>query len=164
MRVYFPGTLASLRLLRGSGELPAPVTGFAVTPTLREWYASGDAEELEYAAFTNAARASLRLLAADPTAPRRRVVISADVDDSDVTLLSDLDDAAVRVTAPVPVDRIAAVHVDGSEAETDVRAAAAAILEAELGDDDAQFTVDGAEGHELQWYGVQELGALLDDR
>ena len=35
---------------------------FAVTPALRERYASGDLEELEYVAMTHAARASLRLL------------------------------------------------------------------------------------------------------
>ena len=28
---------------------------------------------------------------------------------------------------------------------------------AEAGDDDAQFLVDGAEGHELMWYATQEL-------
>jgi len=43
-----------------------------VTPTLREWYAEGDAEELEYAALMAAARASLRLLAHASDAPPRR--------------------------------------------------------------------------------------------
>ena len=33
---------------------------------------------------------------------------------------------------------------------------------ADLGDDDAQFTVDSAEDHELEWFGVQEIPALLD--
>lgn len=32
---------------------------------------------------------------------------------------------------------------------------------ADLGDDDAQFTVDGAEDHELLWFGVQEIPQLL---
>ena len=35
------------------------MTAYAVTPALREWYAEGDAEELEYAALQEAARASL---------------------------------------------------------------------------------------------------------
>jgi hypothetical protein len=30
------------------------------------------------------------------------------------------------------------------------------------GDDDAQFTVDGAEDHELEWYDVSELEHLLE--
>lgn len=162
MRVYLPSTVPLLRVLLEAGELPAPLTGFAVTPTLREWYASGDTEELEYAALTDAARASLRLLDADLTAPRRRVVVVADVDDGDIRLLTDLDKSAVRVLTPAPLSRVDALHVDDAEAESDVRAAAAAILAAELGSDDAQFVVDGAEGHELAWYAVQELGPLLE--
>lgn len=162
MRVYLPGTVPTLRVLLETGRLPSPLTGFAVTPALREWYASGDTEELEYAALTDAARASLRLLDADPVAPRRRVVIVADADDGDTALLAELDRSAVRVAAPVPLGRVDAVHVDGEQAEPDVRAAAAAILEAELGSDDAQFIVDGAEGHELGWYAVQELRPLLE--
>ena len=50
-----------------------------MTPGLREWYAEGDEEELEYVAFTRAAQDALRLLRHDPAAPRRRVVVSADV-------------------------------------------------------------------------------------
>lgn len=162
MRVYLPGTVPVLRGLLEAGQLTPPLTGFAVTPTLREWYASGDTEEMEYTALTDAARASLRLLDADPLAPRRRVVIALDVDDADTRLLTELDRAAVRVSAPVTLATIDAVHVDGVDAEADVRAAAAAILEAELGSDDAQFIVDGAEGHELAWYAVQEIGPLLE--
>lgn len=162
MRVYLPATLPLLLGLRDAEQLAAPITGFAVTPTLREWYASGDAEELEYAAFTDAARGSLRLLDADPLAPRRRVVIAADVADGDVEILSDLDRDAVRVTAPVSLVQVESLHVDDAEAEFDVRAAAAATLEAELGSDDAQFIVDGAEGHELAWYAIGELGPLLE--
>src|SRR3974390_1931993 len=82
MRVYLPATLPGLAdLLRRAEIGPAPLRAFAVTPTLRESYASGDLEELEYVAMTQAARASLRLLAADPGAPRRRVVLAADVPD-----------------------------------------------------------------------------------
>ncbi|MGB9377553.1 MAG: hypothetical protein WCB04_08575 [Mycobacteriales bacterium] len=162
MRVYLPGTVSILRALLETGELPPPLTGFAVTPTLREWYASGDIEELEYAALSDAARASLRLLDADPLAARRRVVVVVDVEDGDMRLLGDLDRSAVRVIVPVTMREIDAVHVDGVDAEGDVRAAAAAILEAELGSDDAQFVVDGAEGHELAWYAAQEIGPLLE--
>src|SRR6202008_2762655 len=82
MRIYMPATLPGLAGLLRKAEIgPAPFRAFAVTPALRESYASGDLEELEYVAMTQAARASLRLLAADPDAPRRRVVIAADVPD-----------------------------------------------------------------------------------
>ena len=161
MRVYFPSTLRLLAAALDAGELaPAPLTGFAVTPTLREWYAEGDQEELEYVALTAAARASLRLLDLDDSAPRRRVVVAAEVPDGDVTSTPD-ERAAVRVGSAVPMAKVAAAHVDAEDAEPAVRAAAAVVLEADLGSDDAQFTVDEAEGHELQWYATQELAEVI---
>ena len=168
MRIYFPATIRTLRELRAAGELaPAPLTAFAVTPTLREWYAEGDLEELEYAAMADAARASLRLLDSDldrdPGAAARRVVLSADVPERDVEPAPELDRAVVRVRVAVPLATVASVHVDEAAAEQDVRAAAQAVLAADLGSDDAQFVVDGAEGYELLWYAAQELDHLLAD-
>jgi hypothetical protein len=162
MRVYLPATLPMLRDIDKAGEHgPAPLTGFAVTPALREWYLDEDEEELEYAAFTDAARASLRLLDGDPIASRRRVVLSADVPDGEVRAHPELERSVVRIAVPVPASWLAAVHVDGAAAETDVAAAASAVVAADLDDDDAQFVVDGAEAHELEWYGVQEIPDLL---
>jgi hypothetical protein len=152
-----------LDAVRSAGEVgPAPVTGFAVTPALREWYAEGDEDELEYAAFSDAARASLRMLDADPLSPRRRVVLSADVPDSSVTAHPDLDRAVVRFDGTVPLSSLACLHVDGQDAEKDVSAAVGVVLEADLGDDDAQFVVDGAEGHELEWFDVSEIDHVVD--
>jgi hypothetical protein len=163
VRIYLPATVGMLGGVRSAGEVgPAPVTAFAVTPTLREWYAEGDEEELEYAAFSDAARASLRMLDADPTVPRRRVVLAADVPDGSVTPHADLDRAVVRIADAVPLSAVASLHVDGVAAEPDVTAAVAVVLEADLGDDDAQFVVDGAEGHELEWYDVTELDQVID--
>jgi hypothetical protein len=165
MRVYIPATLAMLQTLVDSGEL-VPVSGiaFALTPMLRESYAAGDTEELEYAAMNEAARASLRLLAAeldsDPTVIPRRVVVAADVER--VRLRPDLDDAAVTVTGVVPASAVAAVHVDGAEAEEAVRTAAAVIDAADLGDPDAEFTLGDAEDHEMAWYATQEIPFLLE--
>lgn len=163
MRVYLPATLPLLARLQATGELgPGPLTAFAVTPTLRESYAVADAEELEYAASADAALGSLRLIDGDPTAPRRRVVIAADVGDGEVTLHPELDRAVVRLSAPVPLRQVAALLVDDPDAVEDVGAAAAVVIEADLGDDDAQFVVDGTEDHPLGWYAVQELSTLLD--
>lgn len=162
MRVYLPATLSCLRPLWEAGGLDAgPRVGYAVTPALREWFAYGDLEELEYAALTHAARASLRLLDADPVAPRRRVVLAVDIPDSGVSQSRDEVPSAVLVAAEVPLAQVAAVHVDAPEAEADVAAAAAATPAADAGDDDAGFTVDGAEGHELLWYASQEIPDLL---
>jgi hypothetical protein len=63
---------------------------------------------------------------------------------------------------PVPLSAIASVHVDGVEAQADVAAAAEAAPQAQAGDPDAQFTVDGAEDHELAWYDVSELDQLAE--
>jgi hypothetical protein len=168
VRIYLPATTTVLRRLVDEGRLSGPHTAFAVTPRLRDHYALSDAaadlEELEYAALLAAARASLRLVDVDPTAARRRVVLAADVADSGVEPVDDADtDAgAVRVTADVPLADVASAHVDGAEAEDDVRAAVAVVLEADLGSDEAQFVVDQAEGHELAWYATQEIGAALE--
>ena len=79
IRVYVPATVPMLAQLRAAGRwADGPMVVHAVTPALREWYAEGDEEELEYVAFTRAAQGALRLLRHDPTAPRRRVVVSAD--------------------------------------------------------------------------------------
>jgi type II secretory pathway component HofQ len=163
MRVYLPATSTTLRELVDSGELgPAPLTGFAVTSELRSWYRDSDEDELEYAALLEAARGSLRLLDQDPVAAPRRAVVAADVPDGDVTLRPDLDRAVVRVSTPVPLKVVAAVHIDGPDAEKAVAAAVAVVLEADLGSDDAKFVVDGAEGYDLLWYASQEVGPLLE--
>jgi hypothetical protein len=165
VRVYIPATLSMLRTLVKTGEL-AVVNGtaFALTPALRESYATGDNEELEYAAMADAGRASLRLLAteldADPDTEPRRAVVAADVDD--VTLRPDLDYAVVRLAGPVAMSQVGAVHVDTEAAERAVTAAAAVMDAADLGDPDAEFTLGDAEDHDLAWYAPQELPFLLE--
>jgi len=168
VRVYLPATTTVLARLVEEGRLPGPHTAFAVTEALRRFYArsdeAADTEELEYAALLAAARASLRLLDLDPLAPRRRVVIAADVPDAAVTPVEDpdADHGAVRLAADVPLSEVASAHIDGVDAEDDVRAAVNVVLEADLGSEDAQFVVDQAEGHELAWYATQEIGPALE--
>ena len=166
MRVFLPSTLPALaETLRvghaGSGSGPVP--GYAVTPALREAYASGDEEELEYAALTEAARASLRMLARDAAAAPRRVVLAAELPAEEVKLdARDREPARVLVSSTVPLARLDSAHVDDAEAGPDVRAAADALEAADAGDEDARFAVDGAEGHELGWYATQELAYLAE--
>jgi hypothetical protein len=163
MRVYLPSTLPELRQLLDNdvvGDPPLP--GYAVTPALREWYAEGDLEELEYVALSLAARASVRLLDADPDAVRRRVVVVAEVPDEVVSMVPHVDRAAVKVADPVALRLVQAVHVDDPSAVADVTVAADAVVEADLGSEDAAFRVEQAEGHELQWYATQEIGPLLE--
>jgi hypothetical protein len=162
VRVYVPATVPMLAALRASGRLgDGPMQAHAVTPNLREWYAEGDEEELEYVAFTRAAQGALRLLRHDPSAPRRRVVVSADVPSAALVPEDvELGSSAVRLPEPVSLKEVAAIHVDGADAAADVSAAADVVEEALAGDPDAQFTVDGAEDHELEWYAVSELDEL----
>src|SRR5690348_18170281 len=109
VRVYVPATVPDLaaRLDTGvTGRSPVTDAGslaYAVTPALREWYREGDIEELEYAAMTHAAGASLRMLAAlVPREPApRRVVLAADVPDRGVRPEPDVDTAAVRLAVPL---------------------------------------------------------------
>ena len=163
MRVYLPCTLSALAGLLASTDIGQPLMGqplrgFAVTPALREWYVSGDLEELEYAAMMAAARASLRLLLEDPDAPPRRVVLAAEIPDERIIKLTASDEPAlVEIDGTVPVHLIVSGHIDDPRATEDIRAAVAALPKSDEGDDDARFAVDGAEGHELMWYASQEL-------
>ncbi|MFI9764136.1 DUF6912 family protein [Streptomyces sp. NPDC051963] len=167
MRVYVPLTLSGLAEAYKTGELGAgPLMAYAVTPALREWYLSDDIEELEYAALGRAGLASLRLLAADRGAVRRRVVVAVDVPHGAAVADPDrgLDPVAlgeVRIDGAVPLAKAAAVHVDAGDAEVDVAAAAEALHAADGGDDDAQFVVDGADDHELLWFATQEIPNLV---
>ena len=166
MRVYFPATWPMLRKLVAGGKFdPVGGTAFSLTPRLREAYLAGDEEELEYAAMSEAARASLRLLAVEfglgeDSTPARRIVVSADLED--VTLRPDLDDGAVRIRGAVGLESIAAVHVDTEDAEFAVRQAASAVDAADLGDLDAEFLVGEAEDHELAWYDPAEVAFLVE--
>ncbi|WP_442790001.1 DUF6912 family protein [Nocardia sp. CDC160] len=180
LRVYIPATVPMLRELVADREIRAiNDTAFAVTPALREAYASGDDDELAEVAMAEAARASLRLLAEESAAadlggedagdetdaaPKgpifRRAVIAADVDGA--TLRPDLDDAVVRLSAAVPYERIASIHVDLAEAESEVAKAVEVIDAADMGDADAEFVLGDAEDHQLAWYAAQELPFLLE--
>ena len=162
VRVYVPATVPMLAELRSSGRLGAgPTVAHAVTPALREWYAEGDEEELEYVAFTRAAQDALHLLRQDPKAPHRRVVVSADVPSTALVREDvELGSSEVRLPQPVSLAEVASIHVDSASAAEQVAAAAEVVDEALAGDPDAQFTVDGAEDHELEWYAVTELDEL----
>jgi hypothetical protein len=162
MRVYIPATLQMLQRLVADGELhPVNGTAFAVTPALREAYAEGDDDELAEVAMRDAGLASLRLLGTDESGlPWRRAVLVADVDDA--LPRPDLDDAVVRLSGPVPLDRVICAHVDNAAAEDAVAAAIDAIDAADLGDEDAELTVGDAQDHDLAWYAPQELPFLLE--
>ena len=163
VHVYVPATVAMLQRLVADRSLqPVNGTAFAVTPTLREAYASGDDDELAEVALRDAALASLRLLAGDGTSglPPRRAVVVADV--ADATPRPDLDDAVVRLSGPVDYQDVIAAYVDNADAEPAVLPAIDAVDAADLGDEDAEFIVGDAQDHDLAWYAPQELPFLLE--
>ena len=161
MRVYLPSTLARLARASAAGEWEGPADAHAVTGAVREWYVSGDLEELEYAAFTEAAEASLRLLAVDG-GPNRRVVVAADVPEDAVRPRpGEPYRSAVTVASSVPLRDVASVHVDEVEAQDVVADAVRSLPAADAGDDDARFALDEAEATELLWYDVTEIPDLL---
>jgi len=105
-------------------------------------YASGDEEELEYIAMLAAARESLRMLRADPDAPRRRVVLAADMEATWIAY--DDEPAAVVISGPVSLAALASGHIDDPDAERDIAAAVTSIAAADAGDEDAGFAVISA--------------------
>ena len=116
VRVYVPATVPMLARLREQGSLAA-AEAHAVTPALREWYAEGDEEELEYVAFTRAAQDALRLLRDDPgRAPPAGGGLGRPAGRDGSAGDGELGSSLVRVAGPVPVGAVAAIHVDGAEA------------------------------------------------
>jgi hypothetical protein len=163
VRVFLPTTFTRLAqwLDDGQARLDPDQVGCAVTPALRESYYEADLDALEHVAQLEAAAESLQLLAADPQAPRRRVVVAADVDDTAAVASPDRGRAAVVVREPVPIAQWGSALVDDADAEPIVAEAVGNLAPAAAGDDDARFTLDEAAAYELGWYAVQELRHLL---
>jgi hypothetical protein len=158
VRIYLPASLPLARSWAASHRIgPLPLTGFAITPGLREWYANADADELEYAATARAARASLRLI---PVTEPRRVVVVVDVTDETYSVRDDLEEGAVQLGSSPSWQEVACALVDDLEAEAIVAAAIPLIDAADLGDEEAEFIVSETEDHELGWFATQEIPNL----
>lgn len=167
MRVYLPATLPLLAAARDAGCFtasrdagPGGLPAHAVTPAVREWYVQGDVEELEYSALLEAAEASLHLLAKDDAAPRRRVVVAADVPEA-VVKPGGTFRSSVRLQVPVELSSVVSLHIDEAGVAETIATAVQAAEAAAAGDDDAQFLVDEAEACDLLWYDVTELADLV---
>ena len=161
MRVYIPATVAALRAAVAAGQVRAPGRhAFGATEILVGQYPGADLEEVEYVAMQDAARASLRLLSASDGAPIR-VVIAADTNDA--TPDPHGDPSSVFVHGSVAWRDVAAVHLDGADAAEAVRAAAAVVDQADLGDPDAEFVLGTAEDFELAWYAPDEIAYLVEE-
>ena len=83
--------------------------------------------------------------------------------DDEVTPRPQADRAAVAVAGPLAWRQVAAVHIDGADATDAVAQAATVIDAADLGDDDAEFTVTQAEDFDLAWYAPGEASYLMQE-
>lgn len=112
-RTYLPLDAEELAALGEVGSLPERTRrAFAVTDRLRAALPAEDDEGLEYLATQDAAT--------DAAARGLRVVASVDVDDDEVTDLSDAEVAsAVQVSGAPPKRRIASFHVLDPAGERD---------------------------------------------
>lgn len=149
VRVYLPATMSEL----ADPEGLTPRRAYAVTGALSDTLPHDDDESREYAAQLAAADASVVLLAEHRDAPRRRVVVSADVAVQAIDHVSDPDAApsVIEIVAPVVWSQVVCVHVDEAAAGPDVVAAIAGDLGA------AERLV----ARDLLWYDVSELASLV---
>lgn len=162
MRVYIPATFGMLQALQDNGLLHARSGwGFSATKALQEFFTSGDLEEIEDVAFDDAALASLRLLTIgdEERFPHRRVVISVDVD---ATEAPDMGESVVKLSGPVNLEDVAAIHVDIKESEEATAKAIEVVDAADLGDEDAELTVGDAQDNYMAFYHPDELAFLLE--
>ncbi|MCF2434469.1 hypothetical protein LV779_04825 [Streptomyces thinghirensis] len=115
---------------------------------------------MEYAALNRAALASLRLLAADAGAPRRRVVVAADVSDGAASAAPDRGRSGGAGRGParqaLRLAKAASVHVDSADAEADVTARPRPSRRRTAGTTTPGSSWTGQD-HELLWYATQEI-------
>jgi hypothetical protein len=153
MRVYIPATMRALAawLVDGTATSASGLPAHAVTadrqaslPISTTARPAEQLEELEYEATLAAAQESTQLLGHQPAAPRRRVVLAADVPDAAVRPDPARGPSAVRVYGAVPLAWVAAAHCD---------------------DDDIDPSADPEElaARPLSWYATQELAGLVAD-
>jgi hypothetical protein len=156
VRVYLAVTPRGLRQARERGWFgPGPLDAHAVTGPVREVLDDLDEEDREYLVLSSASLDCLPLL--DEHEAPVRIVVAADVDDVSPGGGTE-SPSAVRVAGEVPWRRVAAVHADSDDARGAVAAARDALRTAS---EDADLFVEACLGHELGWFGTQEVDDLL---
>jgi hypothetical protein len=161
-RAYVALSPALLRDARERGSLELPLQAHAVTRELLAELGDVDVEDAEYVALTAAALDSVTLLR--PEDRPRRVVAAVDVGDWRARSERGAGPSAVTLTHAVPWRRVAAVHVDGPDAEEAVAGARSALAaDPEAARPETERALERCLDHEPGWFGVQEVDALLAD-
>jgi len=162
MQVFLGITMPQLADAFAQGEFgPPPLPAYGALPMHQA--AGGDTREpIVWTAIASAARASLRRLAADPEAPRRRVVVEARVSDTSVTEnpVAGASSSVILVEA-LSVDDVVCVHTDEPDAADLVRNAVRSLREADAGDEKASSLVDDAIAPGLLPHRKEEIPTLL---
>jgi hypothetical protein len=164
VRVFVPATSTSLARWVAAGRVDVDAGAHGVTPALRGWFSGADDEELEYLALVEAGEQSLRMIAADPRAVSRRVVVAADVEMA-VAPREAVSRSSVRVGGPLPIDSVASVLIDDEPAEAAVAVARTALMAAHGGrgdTDDLEEVLDAVAASELMWFDVTELTEVVE--
>jgi hypothetical protein len=146
VRLYLPATLVDLAPADGL----RPTAAHAVTPQLAAALPGEDDEALEFSALLAAADGSVELLAASPTAPRRRVVVVAEVPGAARDGVPGGPPSEVVPPVLVRWSEVVSLHVDEAAAEADVAPAAS-------GDGDA---LERVAERDLLWYDASELDVV----
>lgn len=146
--------------LEAGRSVPAGTPAYTVTPALLAEIgipgAADDAEEAEYAALTVAAEASLQLLDR-ASAERRRLVLAVDAG-IDASLDDITGSGETRLSGPVTLQQVAAVHVDTPDAAQLVERALTA---QEHDGPDAERVLTELAELGLAWYSPDEVSRLL---
>lgn len=164
MRIYVPATLDELDSV-DAGRTSArwsltPRVVHGVTSALVTALPDEDTEGVEYAAFLDAAAASLALLAARPDTPPLRAVVTVEVPDRVLEPAEAASDpgtpaSTMRLTEGVADVPIVCVHADEPDAAADVAAVRAA---ADTDDDEALAdAVQQVTDRDLLWYDWSEV-------
>lgn len=165
MWIYVPSTLPLLATLVESGAMDGSIA-HSVTPELRAWALANlpagvpapDEEELEALAHAEAAFGALSLLSDDDAAPRRRVVLSAEVPDGVVTVAADVDEPGrVLVSRPIELREIRAAHIDGEHADTVVERYLKLALDEATEEAALEEAYEALMDEHLEWFDAAEL-------
>jgi hypothetical protein len=161
MQLFLGITMSELADAMARGEFgPPPVPAYGVLP-MQQPPAGQTREAIVQHAVASASRASLRKIAADPKAPRRRVVVEASVIDSSVTDNPVAGATSVILVEVLTVPDVVSVYADEPEVAGIVRDAANSLGDADAGSAKAMSIVADVSARRLRPHRGEEIPTLV---